>query len=307
MHGAARLYNSLLRSAITTHGLQWASFPTDPLSMRGISPNIDARVMASNFAIARTSREVNDSLTKLATGKRINRAADDPAGMTAVEAMNAQERTLQKQIKNLDFQRIQLDAREGGESAFAEAYLELQSLVVTAANSGALSTEEREALQVQLDGTLQGMQYVANTTNFRGQQLFSGRNIFLEGSITEVVDGQPVTYSLKDLQRGGKLNLVNGDMALAQKVVDAASKGSSGRRAAIGNATRDIESQQRVLIVELENLTGTRSQIEDTDYAAETSTLVRAQLLQQSSIATREIAINLQRDTVLSLLAGVKR
>jgi flagellin len=275
--------------------------------MRGISPNIDARVMASNFAIARTSREVNDSLTKLATGKRINRAADDPAGMTAVEAMNAQERTLQKKIKNLDFQRIQLDAREGGESAFAEAYLELQSLVVTAANSGALSTEEREALQVQLDGTLQGMQYVANTTNFRGQQLFSGRNIFLEGSITEVVDGQPVTYSLKDLQRGGKLNLVNGDMALAQKVVDAAQKGSSGRRAAIGNATRDIESQQRVLMVELENLTGARSQIEDTDYAAETSTLVRAQLLQQSSIATREIAINLQRDTVLSLLAGVKR
>lgn len=275
--------------------------------MRGISPNIDARVMASNFAIARTSREVNDSLTKLATGKRINRAADDPAGMTAVEAMNAQERTLQKQIKNLDFQRIQLDAREGGESAFAEAYLELQSLVVTAANSGALSTEEREALQVQLDGTLQGMQYVANTTNFRGQQLFSGRNIFLEGSITEVVDGQPVTYSLKDLQRGGKLNLVNGDMALAQKVVDAAQKGSSGRRAAIGNATRDIESQQRVLMVELENLTGAKSQIEDTDYAAETSTLVRAQLLQQSSIATREIAINLQRDTVLSLLEGVKR
>jgi flagellin len=275
--------------------------------MRGISPNIDTRVMASNFAIARTSREVNDSLTKLATGKKINRAADDPAGMTAVEAMNAQERTLQKKIKNLDFQRIQLDAREGGESAFAEAYLELQSLVVTAANSGALSTEEREALQVQLDGTLQGMQYVANTTNFRGQQLFSGRNIFLEGSITEVVDGQPVTYSLKDLQRGGKLNLVNGDMALAQKVVDAAQKGSSGRRAAIGNATRDIESQQRVLMVELENLTGARSQIEDTDYAAETSTLVRAQLLQQSSIATREIAINLQRDTVLSLLAGVKR
>jgi flagellin len=275
--------------------------------MRGISPNIDTRVMASNFAIARTSREVNDSLTKLATGKNINRAADDPAGMTAVEAMNAQERTLQKQIKNLDFQRIQLDAREGGESAFAEAYLELQSLVVTAANSGALSTEEREALQVQLDGTLQGMQYVANTTNFRGQQLFSGRNIFLEGSITEVVDGQPVTYSLKDLQRGGKLNLVNGDMALAQKVVDAAQKGSSGRRAAIGNATRDIGSQQRVLMVELENLTGARSQIEDTDYAAETSTLVRAQLLQQSSIATREIAINLQRDTVLSLLEGVKR
>ena len=275
--------------------------------MRGISPNIDTRVMASNFAIARTSREVNDSLTKLATGKNINRAADDPAGMTAVEAMNAQERTLQKKIKNLDFQRIQLDAREGGESAFAEAYLELQSLVVTAANSGALSTEEREALQVQLDGTLQGMQYVANTTNFRGQQLFSGRNIFLEGSITEVVDGQPVTYSLKDLQRGGKLNLVNGDMALAQKVVDAAQKGSSGRRAAIGNATRDIESQQRVLMVELENLTGAKSQIEDTDYAAETSTLVRAQLLQQSSIATREIAINLQRDTVLSLLEGVKR
>jgi flagellin len=275
--------------------------------MRGISPNIDTRVMASNFAIARTSREVNDSLTKLATGKKINRAADDPAGMTAVEAMNAQERTLQKKIKNLDFQRIQLDAREGGESAFAEAYLELQSLVVTAANSGALSTEEREALQVQLDGTLQGMQYVANTTNFRGQQLFSGRNIFLEGSITEVVDGQPVTYSLKDLQRGGKLNLVNGDMALAQKVVDAAQKGSSGRRAAIGNATRDIESQQRVLMVELENLTGAKSQIEDTDYAAETSTLVRAQLLQQSSIATREIAINLQRDTVLSLLEGVKR
>lgn len=273
--------------------------------MRGISLNVETRVMASNAAIARSTREVNDSLTKLATGKRINRAADDPAGAVAVDAMSAQERTLQKQIKNLDFERIRLDALEGGESAFADAYIELQSLVVAAANRGAMSDEEREGLQTALDGALQGMQFVSNTYTFRGEQLFGGRNIFTEGSVSETVNGEQVTYSLKDLQRGGKLNLIDGDLELAQKVVDAAQKGSAGRRAAIGARGQQIDSQQRTLMVELENLTGAKSAIEDTDYASETARLVRAQLIQQTSIATREIAINLQRDTVLNLLGAV--
>lgn len=273
--------------------------------MRGISLNVETRVMASNAAIARSTREVNESLTKLATGKRINRAADDPSGLMAVEAMSAQERTLQKQIKNLDFERIRLDALEGGESAFADSYIELQGLVVAAANRGAMSDEEREGLQAALDGALQGMQFVSNTYTFRGEQLFGGRNVFAEGQITETVNGEQVSYSLKDLQRGGKLNLINGDLELAQKVVDAAQKGSSSRRAAIGARGQEVDSRQRTLMIELENLTGAKSQIEDTDYGAETAKLVRAQLVQQASIATRDIAINLQRDTVLNLLGAV--
>jgi flagellin-like hook-associated protein FlgL len=59
-------------------------------------------------------------------------------------------------------------------------------------------------------------------------------------------------------------------------------------------------------MVELESLTGAKSAIEDTDYASETARLVRAQLIQQTSIATRDIAINLQRDTVLNLLGAVR-
>jgi flagellin len=273
--------------------------------MRGVSLNIEARALASNFAIARSTREVNESLTKLATGKRINRAADDPAGAIAVDAMSAQQKTLEKKIKNLDFERVRLDALDGGESEFANVYIELQSLVVAAANRGAMSDEEREGLQTALDGALQGLQFVSNTFTFRGQQLFGGRNIFEEGAVTETVNGEQVIFSLKDLQRGGKLNLINGDLETAQKVVDAAQKTGASRRAAIGARAQDVESQQRVAMVELEGITGAKSIIEDTDYAAETAKLVRAQLIQQTSIATREIAINLQRDTVLNLLGAV--
>jgi flagellin-like hook-associated protein FlgL len=57
--------------------------------------------------------------------------------------------------------------------------------------------------------------------------------------------------------------------------------------------------------IEMEELTGVKSQIEDTDYAKETANLVRQQLLQQASMQTRQMGLNNQRETVLALLKGV--
>jgi flagellin len=150
------------------------------------------------------------------------------------------------------------------------------------------------------------MQFVANTARFRGQQLFGGLNIYGGGASIADVNGETVNVTLADLQRGGKLNLIDGDLAGAQSVVDAAASASARMRAAAGNDAKQAETQQRVLMVELEGLTGAKSIIEDTDYASETAKLVRAQLLQQVSMTTRQIAVDQQRESVLTLLNGIR-
>jgi flagellin len=145
---------------------------------------------------------------------------------------------------------------------------------------------------------LDGINFVTLTSTFKAQQLLAGYSTSNIGGAGE--------ESLAALRSGGKLNLLHGDLEKAQDVVKAANQWASSSRASLGAFVGGLESERRALQVELENILGAKSQIEDTDYAAETSNLVRNQILQQTAIRTREIATNLQKETVLTLLAGVK-
>jgi flagellin len=265
--------------------------------MRGISANTDLRAMGANFAIARSTREIEKSYERLSTGQRINRAADDPAGLVAVVEFDGRAREIRERIKNLEQQEASFGARDGAMSVVSDQILELQALVLAAASPGGLSDEERDALQAQADAILDGINFVTQTTTFKGQQLLAGYNTNNIGGAGE--------ESLAALRRGGKLNLLSGDLEKAQEVVDEAVNWASASRASLGSFVDGMESERRTLQVELENVLGARSLIADTDYAAETSNLVRNQILQQSELKTREIATNLHRDTVMALLEGV--
>lgn len=263
--------------------------------------------MGGNARINNAAREVNVSLERLATGKRINRASDDPSDMIAVSDLDASIKSIEARIKGVERSRMQYAARDGAESEFSAAFVEMQGLLTAAANRGAMTIEERSALQDQFDGLLQGMQFVANTFRFGGEQMFAGRDIFRSGSQTVNIGGEATSVSLKDLQRGGKLNLVDGDLSLAQQVLDAAASNTNSTRAAAGNMAKQADSTLNTLRVELEELTGIRSSIEDTDYGKETANLVRNQLMQEASVRTRQLSMNSQRETVFALLAGVAR
>lgn len=259
-----------------------------------------AELMAMH-AFQRHQQSINQATIRLATGLRINRAADDPSGLIASENLGAEIAAIQKRIVALERDEFRLSAREGALSVVSDLAVELQALVTQGANSAGLDDSEKEALQEELDGVIEAIEFVHQTSTFEGEKIFKQWTIAALGSVSpapvegeEAPEGEaepPPSYTLADLKSGGALSITDGDLELAQTLVDSVSKGVSTTRAGIGALQKDFyASQIDSLHRELEALTAARSSIRDADFAVEVSNLVRAQVLQQASLQAILIA-----------------
>lgn len=239
-------------------------------------------------ALREATRRVNTSFERLATGKRINRASDDPSGMVAVESLKAQEIDLREKIKSNELQQQWTGARDGALSVLGDLFIDLEGLVQQGANSAGLSTQEKRGIQDQIDSILNTVDYLSNTVTFKGGQLMQGRN--------------RTSFGIAELASGGKLNILSGNLEDAQKAATAAREAVTSERAAAGARAQGLDHEQNALMKQLEELTGARSKIEDTDFAAEASEFVRAQAQQQVALFTRMMAEKQKASTVLQLL-----
>lgn len=255
-------------------------------------------------------------MERLATGKRINRASDEPAGSAAVTEMNGQLESLNAKIKGVKQMRYYVAAREGGNAAISDLVIELKGLVVQASNTGALSDTERRAIQDQIDEKIEAIDFVSNTFTYKGEKVFNTALSTTLGATTREVDvpdpkdptktiKQKETLSLRSLQSGGALNTLTGDRELADKVVDAAVHGNSMEQSYLGTQQRDLDAKERSLQMEIENLTGAKSEIEDTNYASEVANLVKGQVLQQASISMIQAAMD-QVQQITDLIAATR-
>lgn len=249
-----------------------------------------------------TQQGIADSIERLATGQRINRASDDPSGMQAVTQFDADIARLEGAIKGLERENQWLAAREGGFSALSDMMIELQGAVVSAANTGGRTGAELEALQQEVDGILEGMEDVLLTGTFNGQQLFS-ESLRSFGSVEGSSDDEEddLRWTLANMKSGGALSLTGGDLEKTQDLVDGAVGMVARQRATIGSKLNSNQTEISAKAAELEALTGVRSKIEDTDFAAETANLVRNQILQQAQLASMQIG-NQNANAVLALI-----
>jgi flagellin len=251
----------------------------------------------------KASRAMSSSMEKLATGKRINRASDDPSGLIAADHLSGQAKSIRAEISKLERAVYLSNARDGAEAAVGDMLLDLQSIIVTAASTGATTREEREALQVQAVETVKAIDFVFNTSTFGGIKLLEGGSALGLASVTGPAgeDGQTKTYSLHDI--AGDLNLVDGNMELAQQLVNAASGSITHSRAERGALVKNqFESRIDSLYVELENTVAAESIIRDTDYAAEVSSLVRSQVLREAALQMTLVAREHMAKSTLALL-----
>ncbi len=255
-------------------------------------------------AMHAAAREVDTSIERLATGRRINRAQDDPAGLMAAQGFKGRIKEIDAQLRAMDQDEAQLGAREGAVSAISDLMVQLKGLVVTGANASGLSPDERAALQVQVDGLLTAVDHLANTTTFKGVALISGfTTVALGAGAAHDADGRP--YTLADLRSGGRLSMTSTDLASAEKVVSAAATFASTDRASVGARLQGMDAIRASMQTELQNIDSARSLIEDTDYAQETAKLVRAQTLQEAARTMSIYAQDQRAQTVLELVRGV--
>jgi flagellin len=141
-------------------------------TMSRINTNVSS--LLAQRVLGNQNRGLVSSLERLSTGLRINRGADNPAGLIASESLRSEKASIAAAISNAQRAEQVVNVAEGGLQEINNLLLELQSLIGESANEAGVSPEEKEANQLQIDSILQTIDRVANSTSFNGMKLLNG-------------------------------------------------------------------------------------------------------------------------------------
>ena len=148
--------------------------------MSRINTNVSS--LTAQHALQKSQMGMDGTLQRLSTGLRINRGADDPSGLIASESLRSEMSGITQAIDNSQRASNVIATSEGALSEVASLLLNVKSMVVQAANTGALSPEEIKANQLQVDSAVASITRISNTTTFAGLRL-------LDGSLDYVTSG----------------------------------------------------------------------------------------------------------------------
>jgi flagellin len=140
--------------------------------MARINTNIASMIAQSN--LGRTNQDLHIRLERLSTGLRINRGADDPAGLIVSERLRSEIRGLEQAVKNAERAGSVIATAEGYLAEVADMLNSIKALTIEAANSGGVSAEEIAANQLQVDSAIESITRISNTASFNGLQLLNG-------------------------------------------------------------------------------------------------------------------------------------
>ena len=136
--------------------------------------NTNVASLTAQRGLSRTQKQLNSTLQRLSSGLRINRGADDPAGLIASEGLRSEISGISQAIDNSQRASNVISTAEGALGEVAALLLNVKDLIVEAANSGALSPDEIAANQLQVDSAVESITRISNTTTFAGLHLLNG-------------------------------------------------------------------------------------------------------------------------------------
>ena len=141
--------------------------------MARINSNIPSLIAQYNLQQANQGLDLR--LQRLATGLRINRGADDPAGLIVSERLRSELEAINQGVRNSERASNVISTTEGSLTEVSELLNSIKALVVEAANTGAFSADEIEANQLQIDSAIDSITRIANTSSFAGLKLLNGQ------------------------------------------------------------------------------------------------------------------------------------
>lgn len=251
---------------------------------------------------------LSTSFERLSSGFRINRAADDAAGLQISDRFESQIQGLNQSVRNANDAISLVQTAEGALDETTTALQRIRTLAVQSQN-GINSSADRAALQQEVTALVAELSRIGTDTNFAGNALLSGG--FSAQFQVGANAGQSISVNLSSSNGASfgasglgvgtvDISTVSGASA-ALASVDTAISSIGAQRAELGALQNRFQSTIRNLSTVSENLSGAQSRIRDTDFAAETAELTRNQIIQQAS--TSILAQSNQRpQTALSLL-----
>jgi flagellin len=145
--------------------------------------NTNVASLVAQRGLNQTQKTLSSTLQRLSTGLRINSGADDPAGLIASEGLRSEMSGITQAVDNSSRATNVISTAEGALSEVASLLLNVKSLVVQGANSGAMSPEEIKANQLQIDSAVQSITRISNTTTFAGLHLLDGSLDYLTSGV----------------------------------------------------------------------------------------------------------------------------
>lgn len=153
--------------------------------MARINTNVGA--LTAQRHLNRSYSDLNQTINRLSSGLRITRGADDPAGLIVSERLRSEISAVNQAITNTKRASVIISTTEGALDEVARLLTDIQDLIVEAANEGALSREEIEANQLQIDDAINSITRIANTTTFAGKQLLNGSLDYISSGVDDTV------------------------------------------------------------------------------------------------------------------------
>ncbi len=145
--------------------------------------NLNIPAVQAQRQLAVTNRQLQQSLQRLSSGLRINRGADDPAGLIASTRLRTEITAAQQAIRNSEWAINVLATSEGALAEIQQLLLDVRDLTIEAANSGAFSDTEIRANQLQIDSAVESISRIANTTSFASRKLINGSLDFITSGV----------------------------------------------------------------------------------------------------------------------------
>ena len=307
------------------------------MSLR-INNNIES--MNAHRSLLMNDRALSKSLERLASGQKINRAADDPAALVISEHMRAQVSGMEQAIRNNEVAISLVQTAEGSMNEISSILVSLRQRAISAANVGASDQDMIDANQAEVENGLASIDRVVSSTQFGHYKLLDGTNaaktITNEDGSISTQEGlrfhvgpnadHMASTSIRDMSTNqlGRAQVPEGELPNKSNFMSLADidvrneQGAQDALAIIDQSLTEVatvrgelgafqkhtlESNLTSLQVAAENMTAAESTIRDTDMAQELATFTRNQIMTQS--ATAQLAqANAMPQHVLRLLNG---
>ena len=256
---------------------------------------INQNIMAFNAYrnLTTTSGAQGKSLEKLSSGFRINRAADDAAGLVISEKLRSEVRGLNQGIRNAQDGVSLVQTAEGALTEVHEMLQRIRELAVQKQNTGVYATggDAETAINAEITDLVTEINRIGTATNFGNQQVFDGASRDFQ---VGAYDGDTISVTLDAVT-----SLLDGTSVVAD--IDAEIDTISALRGTLGAVQNRLEHTIANTSVTVENLQASESRIRDTDMAREMVNFTRHQILAQAGTAMLAQA-NQVPQSVLSLL-----
>jgi flagellin len=274
----------------------------------GLTVNTNLSAMSAANSLNTTQGNLSNTLSRISTGLRVTKAADDAAGSAVATNLSTQARSGKQAIRNSNDGVSVIQTAEAATKEVINILDRMRELAVQS-SSETLANGERDYINDEFDQLSNEIERIAQATEFNDIKLANGDHdaLTVQVGVTSGTESE-IDITLGNISTTGlNVETTDVDLTLASSAqtaidtIDTAIDSVNSIRASYGATQNRLDSAMSNMSTYVESLTGAASQIMDADYAHETAEMTRLQVMQQAGVAALGQAKGMNQ-SVLSLL-----